>query len=658
MRFSLNIIFFFILSFIFLTGCNDQDEIQPELELISLKSGDMIIFSDATNLNIPLDGNFTAEFSSAIDTSDLKKLIFLTNTQNDTVFFKMSYSVNGKVISLFTTDSLVQKSNYNFIFSEKIEGLSGEHFNGLSILFTTKYATLSLLNAMIGNIDLLSSTIAKDISLSPTIELEFNRPLAIESVSSSSIRLMNKNANADLNFSFKNQNKTVVITVDGTLMHLSKYSLSLSASLLGQSNEQFSGLTKTFYTEIDSTAKFPVISDDQLLTLIQSQTFKYFWDFAHPESGMTRERNTSGDIVTTGGSGFGIMAIIVGIERGFITREEGLQRLTKILIFLENADRFHGAWPHWLNGNTGNVIPFTQKDDGADLVETSFLIQGLMTFRQYLESSVPQENNLIARINTLWNSVEWDWFTQSENVLYWHWSPTYNFEMNMQIRGYNETLISYVLAASSSTYGIPSVAYHEGFAGNGSIINGNYYYDILLPLGYSYGGPLFFAHYSFIGLDPRNLNDNYANYWQQNKNHSLINRAYCQTNPKNYIGYGGGSWGLTASDNQDGYSAHSPTNDLGVITPTAAISSIAFTPVESMEAIHHFYYLLGDKLWGEYGFYDAFNATEDWWADSYIAIDQGPIINMIENYRTGLLWDLFMSCPEIQSGLDELGFTY
>ena len=216
----------------------------------------------------------------------------------------------------------------------------------------------------------------------------------------------------------------------------------------------------------------------------------------------------------------------------------------------------------------------------------------------------------------------------------------------------------YVLAASSASHGISASVYHNGYARNGGIVNGKSFYGYTLPLGEDYGGPLFFTHYSFLGLDPGNLRDTYAGYWEQNVNHTRINRAYCLDNPKNYVGYGSGSWGLTASDNQKGYSAHSPTNDLGVITPSAAVSALPYTPEESMEAIRYFYYILGDKLWGEYGFYDAFNITEQWWADSYIAIDQGPIICMIENYRSGLLWDLFMSCPEVQSGLDKLGFTY
>ncbi|MDF1573986.1 MAG: glucoamylase family protein [Bacteroidales bacterium] len=401
------------------------------------------------------------------------------------------------------------------------------------------------------------------------------------------------------------------------------------------------------------------LTDEKLLDLVQHQTFKYFYDFADPASGMARERNSSLDTVTSGGTGFGIMALVVGMERGFVTRQEGIAHLEKILDFLESCDRFHGVWPHWLSGSSGKVIPFSEKDNGADLVETAFLVQGLLTMREYLFKTDAREKALKNRIDTLWQSVEWDWFTRGgEEVLYWHWSPDFGWEMNHAIRGHNETLITYVLAASSPTHPIDSMAYHNGYARAGDIVNGSEYYGIKLPLGEELGGPLFFSHYSFLGLDPRNLKDQYASYWQQNMNHTLINRQYCIENPKNYKGYSAQCWGLTASDNHQFYNAHSPTNDLGVITPTAAISSIPYTPEHSLSAIRHFYYELGHKLWGVYGFHDAFNQTENWWADSYLAIDQGPIVVMIENYRSGLLWELFMSAPEIAAGLQRLGFSF
>jgi hypothetical protein len=188
--------------------------------------------------------------------------------------------------------------------------------------------------------------------------------------------------------------------------------------------------------------------------------------------------------------------------------------------------------------------------------------------------------------------------------------------------------------------------------------NGKKFYDITLPLGSDYGGPLFFAHYSFMGLDPRNLSDAYADYWEQNVAHAKINHAYCKANPKGHYGYSERCWGLTASDIQNGYTASSPTNDKGTIAPTAALASMPYTPQESMKALEYFYYVLGDRLFKEYGFVDSFSLEKRWFASSYIAIDQGPIVVMIENHRTGLLWDNFMKNEDVQKGLKKLGFTY
>ncbi|HEV7781334.1 MAG TPA: glucoamylase family protein, partial [Chitinophagaceae bacterium] len=414
-----------------------------------------------------------------------------------------------------------------------------------------------------------------------------------------------------------------------------------------------------FTTQIDSSRKFPAISDNALLDLIQRQTFKYFWDFAHPVSGLARERNTSGDLVTSGGSGFGIMAIPVAINRNFITRGEGFTRMQTIVAFLKNtAQRFHGAFPHWLNGSTGAVIPFSTKDNGADLVETSYLVQGLLCARQYFNDAGVAETNLRNDINSICNNVEWNWFRQGgQNVLYWHWSPNFNWEMNLPVRGWNECLITYVLAASSTTFGIPPVVYTSGWKGAPGFVNGNIYFGYQLPLGPDRGGPLFFSHYSFLGINPNGLEDPSANYGMQTKNHTLINYNYCKSNPRGYPGYSDSVWGLTASDIEGGYAASSPSNDVGVIAPTAALSSFPYTPAESMAALKFFYYVLGDKIWKEYGFVDAFSLHTLWFANSFLAIDQGPVIIMIENYRSGLLWNLFTSCPEVKAGMLSLGFT-
>jgi hypothetical protein len=403
------------------------------------------------------------------------------------------------------------------------------------------------------------------------------------------------------------------------------------------------------------------LTDSQLVDLVQKQTFKYFWDFGHPVSGLSRERsnkayNYGDEVVTTGGSGFGILSIIVAAERKWITRDEAVDRLLKIAKFLEKSDRFHGMFPHWLNGETGKTIPFSKHDDGADIVETAYLLQGLLTAKGYFNKADDKEKQLANIITKFWREAEWTWFTRGKDVLYWHWSPNYQWKMNHEIRGWNECLITYVLAASSPTYPIKPDVYHKGWAVNSYFKNGKSYYGINLPLGMEYGGPLFFAHYSFLGIDPHGLKDRYADYWEQNKNHTLINRQYCIENPKKYKGYGPNSWGLTASDSYKGYAAHSPNEDLGVISPTAALSSFPYTPEYSMQALRYFYENLGDSLWTKYGFADAFNETENWFAKSHLAIDQGPIIVMIENYRSGLIWKLFMRNAEIQNGLRKLGF--
>ncbi|RCH55427.1 beta-glucosidase [Mucilaginibacter hurinus] len=404
------------------------------------------------------------------------------------------------------------------------------------------------------------------------------------------------------------------------------------------------------------------LTDSALLDVVQRQTFRYFWDFAHPVSGLARERSNEafdygGEVVTTGGTGFGIMAMIVAVERKWIKREEAVKRMLKMVKFLQKADAYHGVFPHWLNGATGKTIPFGRKDDGGDLVETSFLFQGLITARQYYNADNPKERELRDRMGWLWSEIEWDWYTrEGRDNLYWHWSPNNGWAMNFPIRGFNECLITYVLAASAERYPVSADVYHRGWAQSDFFKNGQTFYGIKLPLGFDYGGPLFFSHYSFLGLNPKGLKDRYADYWEQNRNHTLINREHSVRNPNKFKGYGPNCWGLTASDNHEGYNAHSPTNDLGVITPTAALSAFPYTPEYSMQALRHFYYGLGDKIWGEYGFVDAFNESKNWYAKSYLAIDQGPIVVMIENHRTGLLWKLFMSAPAVQSGLKKLGF--
>ena len=419
------------------------------------------------------------------------------------------------------------------------------------------------------------------------------------------------------------------------------------------------------------------LSDDELLTMMQSACFHYYWDGADPHSGMARE-NIPGDdrIVATGASGFGIMALIVGVDRHFITRAEGVERLTKIVNFLEHADRYHGVWSHYMDGASGHTMPvFGMLDNGGDLVETSFLVQGLLAARQYFRSDTA-EQLLYNRITALWQSVEWDWHRQTpqSDFLYWHWSPQWAYQIHHPLIGWNEVMITYLLSIASPSHGVPASMYYSGWASQSELAqqyregwggtkdgnhysNGNTYYGIKLDVGVGHGGPLFFTHYSFMGFDPHSLHDRFTNsYFDNNRNIALINRAYVTANPKHYAGYGPDAWGLTASDGPHGYVAQAPDepDDIGNITPTGALASMPYTPEASMAALKHYYRDFGDTMWGVYGLRDAINPTANWVSPIFMGLNQAPIVVMIENYRTGIVWKSFMSNPEIATMLKNL----
>ncbi len=515
----------------------------------------------------------------------------------------------------------------------------------------------------INNVPLTSG--ANNISTTATISIKLNKVINRATVNNAISIVGNGTPNVVLNFSYLNNDSVIVINPATPYSGLSSYTINVAASLQAtDKGNLYPAYAASFNTQMDTTNKFPIISDSALLDLVQKQTLKYFWDFGHPVCGLASERTSSGDIVTTGGSGFGIMAIIAATNRGFIARADAVTRLNLITNFLTTkCQRWHGAFSHWINGSTGATVPFGN-NNGADIVETSYLLQGLLCARQYFNNtSNTNEKQLTDSINSIWNKVEWNWFTQNgtQQGLYWQYNPTFTNTSDIwsiSISGWNESLITYVLAASSPNYAIAKNIYTNGWAQNGAIKNGATYYGISLPLGEAYGGPLFFAHYSFLGINPNGLSDAYANYMAQNIAHATINYNYCVANPKKYLGYSSQSWGLTASDVPNGYTASSPTNDVGVIAPTAALSSLPYTPLQSMNALRFFYYKLGDKILGNYGFLDAFNLNSLWFDSDCLAIDQGPIIVMIENYRSGLLWNLFTSCPEVKNGMKNvLGFS-
>jgi hypothetical protein len=412
-----------------------------------------------------------------------------------------------------------------------------------------------------------------------------------------------------------------------------------------------------------SPGALAALPDEALIDAVQRQTFRYFWDGAEPASGLAYDRRASAgamvdEKVAIGGSGFGIMALVVAVERGWVARDAALDRLRRMLDALFRATRYHGCFPHFIDGASGATIPMSPQDDAADLVETSFIVMGLLCARQYFSEDTAAARRLRGDIDTLWHEVEWDWFTQGgQDVLYWHWSPNHGWAMNHQVHGWNECLMTYLLAAAAPRHAVDPRVYHRGFASGPDFLNGRSYYGIEMPLGAPYGGPLFFTHYSFCGLDPRGLKDRYADYWDLNTHHVRINRAHCVANPKGHAGYGESCWGLTASDDPDGYLVHDPNNDNGTISPTAALASLPYAPAEVMRVLRHFLEVHGTRVWRDYGFVDAFCERRGWFADTFLAIDQGPIVVMMENHRTGLLWKLFMSVPEVQAGLRRLDFS-
>ncbi|MEI6234806.1 MAG: glucoamylase family protein [Planctomycetota bacterium] len=437
---------------------------------------------------------------------------------------------------------------------------------------------------------------------------------------------------------------------------------NIYSDFIGENNQ-------TFYYRIAHSDAYPSpvvsartreLSDDELLTSIQAATFRYFWDYAHPTSGLIHERSNYGRACATGGTGFGLFALIVGAEHGFAPRAEIAERTRTILAFLEDrATRYHGAFSHWIDGTTGKTIPFSPDDDGADLIETAFLMQGALAARQYFSGTDAVETEIRTRVTRLWNAVEWDWFLKEPGgkSLYWHWSPNFEWKKNLKIIGWNEGMIAYLLAIASPTHPIPADCYYEGWAGQKYYVRNKEYYGFNLTVGRPLGGPLFFTHYSFIGFDPRNKRDRFCDYFVNNRNASLIQRAYAIENPGKHQGYGAEVWGITASLVPDGYRGNAPgTNDSGTIAPTAALSAMPYTPAESLDCLKHLYRTYGKRLWGEFGFKDAFNLDRDWFADEWLAIDQGPIIAMIENHRTGLCWRLFMANPEIEPMLKAIGW--
>lgn len=421
-----------------------------------------------------------------------------------------------------------------------------------------------------------------------------------------------------------------------------------------------------------------VATTKQLLTQVQEASFRYFYHYRHPVSGLAREKTpycraaSISDLTpryighvrdirrlcTTGATGMGMFNLVVGVERGFITRDEGARWALQMLRFLsEKAERFHGAFSHWLNGDTGKTRKFAGKEDnGADTVETAFLASGFIVLREYFTADTPAEREIRALSDSLWKSIEWKWFTRTGEQgapLYWHWSPDYAWAKNHRVRGFNEAAILYILAVGSPTHAIHPDSYHKSWRHPG-YGNERTEFDVPMVLGRGLGPPIFWTHYSYLGLDPRKISYKGTSYFEHFKRFCEVQVRYAQSKAGEFEGYGP-LWGLTSSMGPNGYQGHRPGDkDDGTITPTAALSSMPYAPKYGVFCLKTMYTKYGGTIWKDFGFTDAFNLSEDWVADSILGIDAGPIAPMIENFRTGICWKTFMRAPEIRYALKKL----
>lgn len=409
-------------------------------------------------------------------------------------------------------------------------------------------------------------------------------------------------------------------------------------------------------------------TDTDLLDLEQRAAFYFFWYASNPNTGVSLDRMTNPTLGATGSTGFGLTTYPIAVERGWITRTQAAERTLKVLRFYrDTADRFHGFYPHFLNSETGKVIELFDKDNGADIVESAYFFAGALTCRQYFTGADAVESEIRQIATDLYNAADWQFVRRNtagdtlQNLSWW-WSPTYGFQNGGRVTGFNEAMIVYLLALGSPTHAVPASVYHQGWAG--SYRRNQSHYGIPLQVE-SWSSSLFTYQYTPCWVDFRNKQDAYANYFETSRNATLINRQWCIANTGHYVGYSDSLWGLTACDGPGyspfrGYDARGPfQSDDGTIAPTAALASMPFTPNESLAALRYMFDHHRDGLWGAYGFKDAFNLTAnpDWFDPDYIGIDQGPIVIMIENYRSQLIWNLFMSSPEVAAAMAKAGFT-
>ena len=405
----------------------------------------------------------------------------------------------------------------------------------------------------------------------------------------------------------------------------------------------------------------PFANDDQFLEYVQQTTFDYFWYLANPDNGLVPDRSTTSSPCSIAAVGFGLTAIGIGIDHGWISRTQGVARvLTTLNTFLNGPQGtstsgtigYRGWFYHFLDMNTAVRSPSSELSS----IDTALLLAGILYVKQYFDGANPDETAIRTMADTIFSRVDWNWMAQGTNVVSMGWFPPGSFIANNWV-GYNEAMILYLLGLGAATNPLPASAWNRWTSGYTWATN---YGQAYVPFA-----PLFGHQYSHGWVDFRHVADAYMNshdstYFQNSRRATLAQRAYCIANPLNRVGYGSNVWGLTACDGPTGYAARGappPENDDGTIAPTAAGGSIAFAPEFSVPALRQFYTQYRLRIWTAYGFRDAFNLGAQWYAADELGIDQGPIVIMIENHRTQRVWRLFMRNEEIRRGLQRAGFV-
>ena len=389
----------------------------------------------------------------------------------------------------------------------------------------------------------------------------------------------------------------------------------------------------------------------------EQKVISYFTAGANSATGMAYNSSTDKATLTTGASGFGIMSLVVGVERGWLQRDEAVDQIVRIVRFLKKADRFAGAWAHWYN-QSGKIVPFGNQNQAGEIVETAFMMGGLLTACEYFNGNSAGEIEMREATEYFWNTIEWNHFVRNGHM-YWIWHQDSD-SYELPLIGWHETLLVYVLAmAAPEEHRVSESVYRSCWQGYNFSHSGRETYGYELPLGSDLGGPLFLSQYSFLGLDPRRMMDSHCYYWAQNQNHTMVNRHYCVYEAPADNMYSASNWGLTACGgcgSHPAYLSRDPENDDGVIAPTAAISAFPYTPFYSAQVLLNLERNY-PKLNGKYGFGVAYCPAEKAVSSEYLAMEHAPMAIMMENYRSGLIWKLLMRNALVQRGLQAAGIA-